>query len=173
MPVTYEPIATNTLGSNSTTFTFSSISQSYTDLRIICNVNGVVGSGDYRVGLRFNSDTGSNYSITNLYGNGTTAISDRSTSRTFIDNSISIPADSSGEFGTANYDIMNYSNSSTYKTLLFRQGTTLTTPVNQGASAAVGLWRNTAAITSVTITSITANPLAAGSNFTIYGIKSA
>jgi hypothetical protein len=173
MPSTYEPIATTTLGSSSTAVTFSSISQSYTDLRIICNVNGVAGSGDYRVGLRFNSDTATNYSITSLLGNGTTASSTRETSRPFIDNSISIPEDSSGEFGIANYDIMNYSNSSTYKTVLFRQGTVSTTPVNQGSSAAVGLWRNTAAITSVTVVSITANPLAAGSNFTIYGIKSA
>jgi hypothetical protein len=167
---TYEPIASQTLGASSTAVTFSSIPQNYTDLRIICNVNGVAGSGDYRVGLRFNSDTATNYSITSLLGNGTTASSTRETSRPFIDNSISIPEDSSGEFGIASYDIMNYSNSSTYKTVLFRQSTVSTTPVNQGASAAAGLWRNTAAITSVTVVSITNNPLAAGSNFTIYGI---
>jgi hypothetical protein len=68
-------------------------------------------------------------------------------------------------------DIENYSNSTTYKTTLSRinnaGGTT-----GVGAEANVGLWRSTAAITSITIGGQTGN-LSTGSTFTLYGIKGA
>jgi hypothetical protein len=63
------------------------------------------------------------------------------------------------------WQIMNYSNSTTNKSALNRGG-----GAGTNVEAYAGLWRNTAAITSVTV--LTTN-FAAGSTFTLYGVKSA
>jgi hypothetical protein len=62
---------------------------------------------------------------------------------------------------------MNYSNSTTYKTILSRGNVTGT-----GIDLNVSLWRSTAAITNITVTSFTST-YTAGSTFTLYGIKAA
>jgi hypothetical protein len=78
MATTYEKIATTTLGSASSTITFNSIAASWTDLRIVLvSVNDA--SSTQPVEMRFNSDSGTNYSTTNLYGNGGNAGSYRYT----------------------------------------------------------------------------------------------
>ena len=68
---TYESISSVTLTSNSTTVTFGSIPQTYTDLVLV--IVAKITSGGLDMFIRFNSDTGSNYSYTQLYGNGTSA----------------------------------------------------------------------------------------------------
>ena len=72
MTATYDCIATTTLSSAQSSVTFSSISGSYTDLIIISDA--ILASGNDALGLRFNSDSGSNYSYTFMYGNGTSAV---------------------------------------------------------------------------------------------------
>ena len=62
---------------------------------------------------------------------------------------------------------MNYANTTTYKTILGRWGSS----ANNQTRISVGLWRSTAAITSFTITPSLG--IAAGSSFTLYGIKAA
>jgi hypothetical protein len=62
---------------------------------------------------------------------------------------------------------MNYRNSTTYKTVLSRYD-----DATKSTGAEVGLWRNTAAITSVLMKPGTGS-FAAGSTFTIYGIAAA
>jgi hypothetical protein len=68
---------------------------------------------------------------------------------------------------------MNYSNSTTYKTMLGRQGTASSTA--GGASLTVSLWRNTSAITSIQLQLDfgSSNRWYTGSTFTLYGIKAA
>jgi hypothetical protein len=161
---TYTPIATTTLGSDTASYTFSSISGSYTDLVLISNVK--VSSAGEAVQIRFNSDTGNNYSYTQLSGNGTAASSSRasSTSVIYISND-----GSATNYGTAITHIMNYSNTTTYKTTLGRFAEASAT-----SWADVGLWRSTAAITSLTINvSGTSKNLSSGSTFTLYGIAAA
>jgi hypothetical protein len=163
MPSTYEPIATQTLGSAAASVTFSSIPGTYTDLIIICNFGGSSAGQDFT--FRYNGDTGSNYSDTRMYGDGTNAISNRNSSATRI------TADSVGvstslqAFDTI--QIMNYANTTTYKTCLVRVA-----DAAKSTEATVGLWRNTAAITQVDL-AMTAGNLLSGSTFTLYGIKSA
>jgi hypothetical protein len=162
MAITYEPIATTTLSTATASVTFSSIS-GYTDLFIVCDFV-LTSSGD-SLGLQFNSDTGSNYSDTMIVGNGSAASSNRQTSNTYIRNGY-------WEAGRSqtNVSIMNYANSTTYKTTLARQfqsGTTTSYVVSN-----VGLWRNTNAITSVTLDAVSGN-IDTGSIFSIYGIKAA
>ena len=81
MALTYDPIATTTIsGSSTNTYTFSSIPSTYTDL-VLAFAN-FQGTTNYSFALRFNGDSGSNYSYTVLEGNGTSASSGTSTSTT-------------------------------------------------------------------------------------------
>lgn len=161
MASTYTPIATTTVsGSTTSAVTFNSFS-GYTDLRLIISHALTTGTGSPL--LTFNSDTGTNYSYSVLYGNGTSALSARATSTAYI-----VIGNCDTNFNISNVDINNYSNSTTYKTALSRGAT----PALY-TSAWVGLWRNTAAITSLTVTSPSPAYWAAGSTFTLYGIKAA
>ena len=76
---TYEPIATASGNGTTATVTFSSISGSYTDLVIVANV---LSTTSQYLRLRFNGDTGSNYSWTYLGGVGTVADTGRSSNQT-------------------------------------------------------------------------------------------
>ena len=164
MTATYEPISTQTLGSTTTTVTFSSIPQTYTDLVVVYQPKMISATAD--IGMRYNSDTGTNYSLTRLSGNGSSTFSTRGSNTSSI-------GDSYGFAGTAIdsvaiIHIMNYSNTTTYKTSLHRYNRALS-----GLDAVVGLWRSTSAITSVGFTAVdgTINDFASGSTFTLYGIK--
>ena len=160
---TYEPIATNTLGTATSSVTFSSISGSYTDLVLILNAKNATGT-DKAVALRFNGDTGSNYSMIRMSGNGTTADSDRSSN----DTSMFLGLSNSTVYNSDIYQIMNYSNTTTYKTALGRGNLS-----DSRLRVSAGLWRNTAAITSVTVVNGSSENFIVGSTFTLYGIKAA
>jgi hypothetical protein len=162
MPKTYTPIATTTIsGSSTSNFTFSSISGSYTDLVLIGQIAETpsLGSLVYRV----NSDSGSNYSTTYLDGNGSSATSGRYTSQT--EARATYEGVGTG-FGTYIFNFQNYSNTTTYKTILGRASN-----AGNSAEATVSLWRSTSAITSITI--YAGQNFASGSTFTLYGVKSA
>ena len=77
MTATYEKIASQTLSSTVATVTFSSISGAYTELVLVMNPISNTTSGSYPY-LRFNSDSGTNYSRTMIQGTGSAAQSDRS-----------------------------------------------------------------------------------------------
>jgi len=160
---TYEPIATNTLGSNTATVTFSSISGSYTDLVLI--IGGKNASSDQGIVTQVGNgsiDTGSNYSTTYLIGDGTSATSGRASSATSI---IAGRMDNVASTSIINY--MNYSNTTTYKTVLGR-GNDGTLVIQH-----VGLWRNTAAINTINVFNLSSVNFATGTVLTIYGIAAA
>jgi hypothetical protein len=162
---TYTLIASNTLGSNTATVTFSSILGTYTDLKLVISVKSSSGGPDVR--MRFNSDTGTNYSATYLYGNGTTAGSARDS------NLSGIYLDYYGTPDTTNFnvnkiDIQDYVNSTTYKTIIARADN-----AGNGTAATVGLWRNTAAITQIDLTLSGGQSFTTGSTFRLYGIEAA
>ena len=165
MPATYEPIATTTLSSNQTSYTFSSIPATYTDLVLICNFKNSVGAG-YWGQLQFNGDTGSNYSTTVLDGNGTSATSYRYSNENV---GVRIGGTTTANNNPSIVNIMNYANTTTYKTQITRYS-----DASRAAQAFASLWRSTAAINSIKIQieSATAD-IVAGSTFTLYGIKAA
>ena len=76
MTATYDPIATTTLGSAASTITFSSIPNTFTDLRLVLFGVTLNATGTYNQ-IRFNNDTGTNYSWTQLLGNGSAAQAQR------------------------------------------------------------------------------------------------
>jgi hypothetical protein len=159
---TYEAIATQTLGSSASSVTFSSIPGTYTDLVL---VTSVIGTGDLQINGRVNSDTGSNYSTTYLAGNGTSAASDRAVNATTFGTDYYFSITTAGNATILQF--MNYVNSTTYKTVLCRSGV-----ASKGTNATVALWRNTAAITSITLLA-SQNAFNTGSTFSLYGIKAA
>ena len=164
MATTYEKIATTTLGSASATITLSSIPATYTDIRLVFVGGGATG-GQFR--LRLNSDTGTNYSSTIITSDGSSAGSTRYTSVDGIKSGYNI---GTSTFSFISCDLFSYAGS-TYKTALLAYSN------DQNGSGetqrTVGLWRNTAAITSVGLDLIGGVDLRANSSLTIYGIKAA
>jgi len=167
--ITYTPLATNTLASATASVTFSSISGSYTDLRVVLQVKNSVGDG-YATQLQYNSDTATNYSWVGAAGYaGSSANSFRGTSVAI--QKVGFTSATSGNAWTPiTIDIFNYANATTYKSCLSRSSSIDT---NQYTLMTAGLWRSTAAITSLTFTSESSGTFAAGSTFTLYGIASA
>ena len=160
---TYEPIATTTLSSAAASYTFSSISSAYTDLVVVCSA--VTATVDNLV-INFNGDTASNYSWTTLGGNGTAASSTRgaSTNLPYIQYASGVDTTRS----TVLVNVMNYKNTTTYKTAICRGNNT-----GYGTDATVVLWRSTSAISSLTILTRGAVNLATGTVLTLYGIAAA
>lgn len=161
----YEVISTQTLGSAVETVTFSSIPQTYTDLVVVINAFSSATSDLY---LTFNGDTGTNYSRTVLWGTGASAGSVRSSSANFIALTYygRIWDNQGTSVHTAN--IMNYSNTTTNKTVLARASSQ-----QEGVDESVGLWSSTAAITSITFDLVSTRTFSVGSTLTLYGIKAA
>lgn len=157
MPATHEYIATTTLSSSVSTITFSSISGNYTDLVVI--FRGVESTNDYNL-LRFNGDTGSNYSHTEFYGDGTSVTSGHASNRTTM-------YFGRGQTSPNNkvLNIMNYSNTTTFKTTIHRNN-------SDSVGAFANVWRSTSAITSIEF-SRGGGTYDSGTTITIYGIKAA
>ena len=172
MATTYSPIATTTLGTAAASVTFSTISGAYTDLVLV--VNGYLATQDAAVPrLEINGSTSNVYSQTNLTGTGATAKSTRFTDKTdgfYIGSNDIGWSTTAGNRSTNIIQIMNYSNTTTYKTIIGR--TNQPAGSYPGVEAEVGLFRSTSAITSLRVFSSVAT-FATGSTFTLYGIKAA
>ena len=164
MPATYEPIATTTLGSANNAITFSSIPSTYTDLRLV--VVGTVNTTGVEVRVQLNGDTASNYSNTQLTGNGSAASSNRYSAAYFQ----FIGSGSSTVPNMATMDLMSYAGS-TFKTVL----TTWSGDLNGSGTVerTVSLWRSTAAINSIKVHASGVNTLSSGTTATLYGILKA
>ena len=159
---TYSQIATQTLGSSAASVTLSSIPQTYTNLVLIIE-GALTSSAIAAITAQFNGDTASNYSVTNVSGNGTAASSTRFSTQTTLYAGLLSTTRSNTIF-----NIMNYSNATTYKSTLSRANVS-----SSIVRATVGLWRSTAAITSIVLGNDSGDTFITGSTFTLYGIKGA
>jgi hypothetical protein len=159
---TYTPLATRTLVSAAATVTFSTIPATYRDLVLV--FSGATTSNGAGASFRFNGDTGNNYSQVRALGISTPISSAYANS-----NSLQFLSSNEG-LGTAISNviiqIMDYSATDKHKATLNRNNNnnTLGTHVEMTA----GRWGNTAAVTSMTITS--SINFAIGSTFSLYGI---
>jgi hypothetical protein len=147
MPSTYTPIAVYTTANATTnSLTFNSIPSTYTDLVLVASVLGATNSG-WTATVRFNGDS-ANTSSFQFAG----AVGGLSTTNPI----------------TGICSIQNYANTTTYKTAIGRDND------SSGAVATVALWRNTAAINSITVFLSNASYYFANNSvFTLYGIKAA
>jgi hypothetical protein len=161
------PIKSTTVaGTTTNNIIFSNIPQTYQDLMIVSYLNA--SASNVYPGLTINSDSGTNYSETHLAGNGASPSSYRSTNGTAINfTSTSLPS-TTNLFMTAQMHILNYANTSTYKTLLLKEAND-----NNGSgfvALSVDLWRGTSRIATLSITSFSAF-FTAGSSIALYGIR--
>ena len=156
---TYTPIATTTLGSAQSSVTLSSIPSTYTDLIVVIAGSNSTSEGAFR--FYCNTDTSSNYSWTQLYGDGSSAASNRGSS----DTKMTLGRQATTQ-STSVIQFMNYANTTTYKTAIGRGSPTTIVTAN------VGLWRSTAAINQLVVSNEGGN-IASGTTFTLYGIASA
>jgi hypothetical protein len=173
MANTYTLIASNTVGSGGTAaITFSSIPATYTDLLVKMSARTAYNiAGSISAFLRFNGDTGSNYSGRRLIGTGSSVTSDNSSTTSFINTFLDITAYTANTFGNAEYYIPNYTGS-TAKSISV-DGVTEHNAVLSYASLVAGLWTGTAAITSINIApEPSTGDFVQYSSFYLYGIKS-
>jgi hypothetical protein len=173
---TYTPIANYTAPSTITSYTFTSIPLTYTDLILVTNFQST-STGDSRCSIRVGNgsvDTGSNYSLTIMVGDGSTASSSRETNRTNFDSYLSEGETGTNTFTLNTFHFMNYSNTTTNKTVLIRENNpTAGGSSFLGTAASVGLYRSTVALNTIQIFDLTGKSIAAGSTFTLYGIAAA
>ena len=168
----YESIATTTVGTATTTITFSSIPATYQHLQV--RVSGR-STGPYTyssVYVNYNGDTGANYTYHSLYGDGANPASTGRGSETAIYcQNISGANALSNNFGSVIVDILDYANTNKFKTTRSLGGFD-----NNGTGSPIGTislnsgaWRNTAAINSITFA--TDGDFATNTKIALYGIK--
>jgi len=173
MSAAYTRIARTTITSDTqaTGVTFSNIPSTYKDLKVIANVSGV-SAGDVPLVIRFNDDTGANYSATefrNLPPSDTTVVSRYQSNVTRIDLTSNLNIPGSPVMAAIEVDIFQYAGSK-FKSLYAKKG------ASDGASGEnshlSGLWNSTAAITSVSLIELSAGDrwLKTGTTYTLYGI---
>jgi hypothetical protein len=169
MAVTYEPIATQTLTTNTGIVTFSSIPQTYTDL--VLRVSAQASSSWDVIAIRMNGTT-SGYSFTYIQGDGASALAGRGSAEIAMRGG-HIPGSSTSTYSTDEYNFMNYTGSTNYKTIISKVGSYNTGAQGFNIQGRAQLLQMTAAITSITIQTFNGANLTPGSTFTLYGIKAA
>lgn len=168
----YESIATTVVGGTAqSTITFSSIPSIYKHLQIrILARSNRAGVDDIFV-VRFNSDTGANYSRHFLLGNGTGTSSFGTANETYILADGSSGASTAANvFGACVIDIVDYADTNKFKTVR-ALGAVEANGVSGYLTMISGNWRSSSAITSVTITSFYSGSWVQYSSFALYGIK--
>lgn len=154
------------------TFFFNNIPTTFQDLRLVCSLRDTNNSG---VGVFYFKETTygystTDYSHTGLVGDGSSASSTRNTNNNRILFEVVPSTATSGIFSATTIDILNYANTSTFKTMIVRNATD-----RNGAGFSqlnVGLWRKTDAVNQIGIyTSTGGSHWAAGSTAALYGVK--
>ena len=166
---TYILISSNVLTTNTVSYTFTSIPQTYTDLLVKLSLNDGGGSTD-RFHLVINNDTGSYYSKQQLQGDGASPTAARTSAQAFLNfGSNSVPA-TANFFSNDEIYIPNYTLAATHPMRSFAVGerNQIETFINANA----GHYNSATAITSLTIES-PYNGFDSGSSFYLYGISNA
>lgn len=158
MAATYTPISSITLGTTVSSVTFTSVPQVYTDLVLITSGTS---SGGAQMTLRINGAT-TNYSSTMLSGNGTSVDARSITGLSYIQ--LGYHDYFSASQTNAITHIINYTNTTTFKTVLNR-----TNNGSLGVGLSTGLYRSTAAITTFDVLPLNSTWVL-GTTFNLYGI---
>jgi hypothetical protein len=172
MPNTYELVASNTVGSTPvTSVTFSSIPSTYTDLivKMSTRTNDNVNNFNH-VGIRFNGDAGTNYSVGIIRADGSSAISSGGGATQISASVGNGNLATANAFGFGEVYIFNYtgSNQKIVSSECFSESNETTVYSFMGGS----IWQNSSAITSMTLFDhVLGNPFTQYSTFYLYGIK--
>jgi hypothetical protein len=164
----FDSIATSTVGAGGASFvTFSSIPSTYKHLQIrIFGADDDTGSSYGN--MTFNSDTGANYASHQLFGDGSSVQANNfpSNNQIYIHR---IPGNITNVFGGVIVDILDYANTSKYKTVKTLGGYDANNATCR-TSFASGVWMNTNAINSILI-STGGSKWLQYTNIALYGIK--
>ncbi len=176
----YESIATVTVGAGgSSAVTFSSIPSTYKHLQIRCLTRGT-SNNTAPIYLTVNGDTAANYSTHQLLGNGATAYADGHANASYIiDGWGGFQTFSGGDlantFGVGIIDILDYANTSKYKTAraLWGRDNNSSGSITGRVVFESGSWRSTSAINSLSFTTDATYGItwAQYTQFALYGIK--
>jgi len=155
---TYIALATATLASSASSFTFSSIDQSYGDLVLVANYNPST-QGGHR--LTLNNDNNSNYNMAIMTGFSGNASSVARNNQSFFLNEVS---DAGWHLNT--YRIFDYSATDKHKSLLLTYNHANERPATEHQS---GRYASNSAVTSVTMF-LNGGSFDPGSTFSLYGV---
>jgi hypothetical protein len=163
----YESIASATGTGSSGTITFSSIPSTYVSLQLRANIISTADAIGLR--MRLNNDTGSNYTLHRLIGDGSTASATGNAPQSSM--LVSPP----GSVFTVNpttliFDLHNYASTSQYKTARWMVGSDRNG--SGGVTLGSNLWQSTSAVNEVRIY-LDSDSFTTGSTFALYGIKGA
>ena len=168
---TYTPIATYTSTGSTAQFLFTSIPQTYTDLVLVFYARSTYAITNHQVYMQLNGAS-TNYSNTTMLSDGASATSSRTTGQTGIyPGGLPGASSTAGIFGAQWMQIMNYTNTTTFKTVTTRTSSDTNGAGNTQYSA--GLWRSTAAITQIVVQNVDGTTWVSGSMATLYGITAA
>ena len=164
----YESIATVTVGSGgSSSITFSSIPSTYQHLQLR-GITKNSSTGTFAA-MRFNSDTGSNYSAHYLDGDGASVQVGAAPSYDRAYFGYAGTSSQTNIFGVSVIDILDYKDTNKFKTVRILTGVDV-----NGSGGVVefssSAWRSTSAINNINIF-FSSNNLAQYSSFALYGIK--
>ena len=166
----YDSLATITLSASAATISFTGIPSTYKHLQV--RIFGRGSTGDFpNTPMQFNGDTGANYRAHYLGGNGSVAFAgDFGASQTSANAGwVSGSTQSANVFGAIIVDILDYANTSKYKTVR-----SLTGSDNNG-SGLVGLfsslWMNTTAINRIDMSPAAGASWVQYSQIALYGVK--
>lgn len=166
----FESIATVTVGAGgASSIEFTSIPATYQHLQVRGLIIGS-GSGD-NLAVRLNSDTGSNYASHQIQGDGSTASALWNASANRMALMGLIGTSSVYPFVTV-IDILDYANTSkntTARAFVGHDANTSNAVFRVGLHS--GLWMNTAAVTSVTVTTNSGMTWGEHTTAALYGIK--
>jgi len=165
----YDALATVTVGATAqSSIVFSGIPNTYTHLQI--RFIGASNASQDGTDIRFNSDSGSNYSTHGIYGTGSGSGSAFSiTSATNIATQMTMTT-TANTFGVGIVDILDYSNINKNKTVRCLTGYDLN---GSGTVYLIsGAWYSTSAVNSITLFANTGtNSFASGTSISLYGVK--
>lgn len=164
----YDSIATTTVGSGGTaSITFSSIPSTYQHLQLRA-ISKNASSSNFAA-MRFNSDSGSNYSAHYLDGDGASVTAGGSSNYDRSYFGYTSTSSQTNIFGASIVDILDYKDTNKFKTVRILTGVDI-----NGAGGYVELssssWRSTSAITDINIFFSSTN-FAQYSQIALYGIK--
>jgi hypothetical protein len=158
--MSYKEIASQTLSSDTTTVTFSSIPQNYRDLVLV--VSGRLNlATDRLTQVRFNGDTGTTYRGVRYFRTSSTNGGDQFNSTNF---SLGLGYNTE-PFGASILQIFDYTQTTKFKGALLSEN--LWEPY---AASRAYQWQGLPALTEISITANTGQ-INSGSTFALYGIE--
>lgn len=173
----YDLLSTTVLSSSASSVSFSSLDTlaagyKHLEIRMVTRSDySNIYNDSLHTKLHFNGDTGSNYAYHRMHGSGSSVSSSAATSTADLRiwYTTAVGNSTTGIFTPAVISILDFANASKNTTTRAINGMYGSIGAPRVAFQS-GLWNNTAAVTSLSLTSAFGNYVA-GSRFSLYGVR--